>query len=56
MNEGGVNYRSCGMFKFEKILKSNYQSIYNLGSVGFFFVTLNRNMCWVSNDSKKTFI
>ena len=41
MNLGGVNYRTSGMLKFEKNLKSNYHSICNLGSVGFCSVTLN---------------
>ena len=48
---GGVNYRTSGMLKFEKNLKSNYHSIYNLGSVGFCSVTLNSYTLKISDDS-----
>ena len=49
---GGVNYRTSGMLKFDKILQSNCHSSYNLGSVGFCSVTLNRYMLKISDDSE----
>ena len=46
MNVGGVNYTASGTLKFD-----NYR-IYNLGSVGFCSVILNRYMFKVSGDSE----
>ena len=40
------------MLKFEKNLKSNYYNIYNLGSVGFWPVTLNRYMLKISDENE----